>query len=71
MGTLSVLHWLIIAVICLGPLILAAAVAVVVIWSVRSARPTKGPNVDACPDCGGMVSRLAKTCPHCGRPLQS
>ncbi|MGO8691166.1 MAG: zinc ribbon domain-containing protein, partial [Thermoguttaceae bacterium] len=22
-----------------------------------------------CPDCGRRVSRLAKACPNCGRPL--
>ena len=22
-----------------------------------------------CPDCGGIVSRRASTCPHCGRPF--
>lgn len=22
-----------------------------------------------CPDCHGMVSELAVTCPHCGRPM--
>jgi len=27
------------------------------------------PRLTHCPDCGGHVSRLAKTCPHCGRPL--
>lgn len=24
-----------------------------------------------CPDCKNLVSKLAKTCPHCGRPLTS
>ena len=23
-----------------------------------------------CPDCAKEVSKLANTCPHCGRPLQ-
>lgn len=23
-----------------------------------------------CPDCGQHVSRLAKMCPHCGRPME-
>jgi hypothetical protein len=29
------------------------------------------PKLIHCPDCGGHVSRLANSCPHCGRPLQS
>jgi len=24
----------------------------------------------SCPDCGGKVSTVAKSCPHCGRPCQ-
>ncbi len=27
------------------------------------------PNLIDCPDCGKSVSRQAKQCPHCGRPL--
>lgn len=27
------------------------------------------PKLTHCPDCGQHVSRLATTCPHCGRPL--
>ena len=26
-------------------------------------------NVAKCPDCKGVVSREAKTCPHCGKPV--
>jgi hypothetical protein len=25
----------------------------------------------ACPDCAGLVSRLAEACPNCGRVLQT
>lgn len=28
------------------------------------------PKLTHCPDCGRHVSRLAKTCPHCGRPME-
>jgi hypothetical protein len=48
-------------------------------WLYRSGRrasgstPVKGddanPQLTHCPDCGRHVSRLAATCPHCGRPL--
>ena len=24
-----------------------------------------------CPDCGKTVSRLAASCPHCGRPMEA
>ena len=24
----------------------------------------------ACPDCGQQVSKLVRTCPHCGRVMQ-
>ena len=27
-------------------------------------------NLAACPDCAGMVSKRAATCPHCGAPLE-
>jgi hypothetical protein len=27
------------------------------------------PKLTHCPDCGGHVSRLAASCPHCSRPL--
>ena len=27
------------------------------------------PKTGLCPDCGKIVSKLARTCPHCGRPL--
>ena len=30
-----------------------------------------GPRTGLCPDCKEIVSKLAKTCPHCGRPLES
>lgn len=29
------------------------------------------PKTGLCPDCGKIVSKLAKTCPHCGRPLDA
>jgi len=29
----------------------------------------ENPNLISCPDCGDKVSRLAVSCPHCGRPL--
>jgi predicted amidophosphoribosyltransferase len=27
-------------------------------------------NLIACPDCDKQVSRIAESCPHCGRPLK-
>ncbi len=71
MGTFAPIHWLILGVMCLGSLAVMAAVAIVIIMANKSARRPRGPNLVACPDCGQVVSRLAKACPHCGRPLQS
>jgi hypothetical protein len=28
-------------------------------------------NLSPCPDCAALVSRLAETCPSCGRPLRA
>lgn len=28
------------------------------------------PRVTVCPDCWKQVSKVATTCPHCGRPLK-
>jgi len=49
-------------------------------WLYRSARsPVRrvsppsdedNPKLTHCPDCGKHVSRLAASCPHCGRPLK-
>jgi rubredoxin len=30
----------------------------------------QNPKLTHCPDCGKHVSRLAASCPHCGRPLE-
>jgi len=66
MGSVSVFHWLIISVVLFGFFAVPVAVVALVIWAVKLKR---GPNLESCPDCGGMVSRLANACPHCGRPL--
>lgn len=29
------------------------------------------PKTGLCPDCGKIVSKMARTCPHCGRPLNA
>ena len=33
------------------------------------ALPPVPANCERCPDCGGVVSRRARHCPHCGRPF--
>ena len=50
-------------------------------WLARANRPMAtdkqtrngdyNPQLTHCPDCGGHVSRLAQSCPHCGRPIAS
>lgn len=51
--------------------LLAAIVAAVVVILVvsRKKNPPSNPNLIPCPDSGRHVSRLAKSCPQCGRPL--
>lgn len=52
-------------------LMLGGVVAVVMILvnsQSRSSTPSN-PNLTPCPDCGRFVSRLAISCPQCGRPL--
>lgn len=59
--------------IVLGILGLLVGGVVVVIVVVLTTSKRKGgsanPNLFPCPDCGGHVSRLAKSCPNCGRPF--
>ena len=66
MGAFGPLHWLIILAVLAVPIVIA--VIVVVLASPRARSP--GPNLVPCPDCQQPVSRLAATCPHCGRPLR-
>ena len=32
--------------------------------------PARGPNVEGCPDCSGLVSLRATDYPHCGCPIR-
>jgi len=61
--------------IVLGILGLLVGGVVVVIVVVLAASKRQGgsanPNLFPCPDCGRYVSRLAASCPNCGRPLAS
>lgn len=63
---------LLVLLFILGLLTLPVVVLVVVVLSVQrsqSSRVANNPNLLRCPDCGGMVSRQAPACPHCGRPM--
>lgn len=63
---------LLIIVGVLGLLVVGVVVVVVVVLTTSQRRNiTDGPNLFPCPDCGRQVSRLAKSCPHCGRPFSS
>ncbi len=66
MGALGPLHWLIILAVLAVPVVIA--LLVVMLASPRPKAP--GPNLMPCPDCYQPVSRLAVSCPHCGRPLR-
>ncbi len=50
--------------------ILLAVVGCIVSYLVFGRRSRRDGPLVPCPDCGHGVSRLASTCPHCGRPLQ-
>lgn len=41
-------------------------------WSLECVeRRVASANLGPCPDCAALVSRLAETCPTCGRPLRT
>ncbi len=64
-------HEFLVALIVLGMLALPAAIVVTVLLRMqRSQREEilRDPNLVTCPDCGGTISKVAPSCPHCGRP---
>jgi predicted amidophosphoribosyltransferase len=65
----SPMHWLMLLLICITLLAIPAAAIIVVVIAIRRSAGPSGRNLVPCPDCGNKVSRLAKTCPRCGRPL--
>lgn len=60
---------LIVGLICLGPLVVAVILGVV-LYNRQTPGPGN-PNLVSCPDCGVGVSRQAASCPGCGRPMTS
>ena len=63
-------HWeLLLILICLS---VPVVIGLVVVFALSATRQSPPPatNIAPCPDCGQLVSRLAPTCPHCGRPLK-
>lgn len=36
--------------------------------ALTTSKPAGNPNLMACPDCNGSMSKKAKACPHCGSP---
>jgi hypothetical protein len=73
MGAFSLLHILIL--LAIAGLFIGVPVLIVLLC-VSSNRRNSGihdfnnPNLTPCPDCGKYVSRLAVSCPNCGRPLK-
>jgi len=58
-------------IIILFILALPVAIGIGVFVLVRmTSSSRRGGNLIPCPDCGQMVSRLAVSCPRCGRPFQ-
>ena len=60
---------LLLGILCLGGFVALVAVVTASVLTTRKQPDTS--NLVPCPDCGRLVSRLAKACPQCGRPLSS
>lgn len=52
-------------------LLVGGVVVVVIVTTSKRQGGSANPNLFPCPDCGRYVSRLAASCPNCGRPLAS
>jgi len=68
-GSAETIILLLISVVMYGGL---AAGVLALVRVVRNTTPPPlppGASLFPCPDCGRNVSRLATTCPQCGRPL--
>ena len=50
------------------PLIVVGIVLYIV--KLKSQDKAAQSNLYPCPDCGKLISRLAESCPHCGRPAR-
>jgi predicted amidophosphoribosyltransferase len=66
MGSLGAFHWLIILPVWLVVIAYWLSIPILLFRLVR--QHPNGPNLVRCPDCNLPVSRLATSCPHCGRP---
>lgn len=62
MLNLGLAELIILAILCLGPLALAAVVLIIVLISRRGARKP-------CPYCGERIPAEARVCRFCGREL--
>ena len=70
--TVSVSGLLILVVLVVAGLAVVGGVsALVVLAASKRQGGSANPNLFSCPDCGCYVSRLAASCPNCGRPLAS
>jgi predicted RNA-binding Zn-ribbon protein involved in translation (DUF1610 family) len=62
---------LILLVLVVLALLVVGVVIAVVVATTKRQSTLANPNLFPCPDCGRQVSRLAKSCPNCGRPFAS
>ncbi len=67
-GISEILVLLVVLALTVIPLVI---VILVVMYLLRSQKggASGDSNLRGCPDCGGVVSQLAASCPHCGRPM--
>ena len=60
---------------CCIAFLFVVIVVVMVVFALRSKKASPSINQEStpktthCPDCGGIVSKRAESCPHCGAPI--
>ena len=71
MFALNPIELVIVAFAALFMLAGAVVLVVLILTSTRKRSSAPNPNLLPCLDCGRFVSRIATSCPQCGRPMNS